>query len=239
MRMFGMSRRSRERETEIAQAQAVAHQLVRAALAQSTKPSHAPPVDLSHMIADRRARAYAYLAEVQKGRGAAVDTPESKIAAAREFVRKSTIGSAALRVWSIAIQYQAWCKCEDGSGWKEIDISKATEQSDLLVCSTGFRCGDHSWVLMLEKRGSSHWGDNDLGRFRVFVDAELVMELAVAKGLKKLDEWVPGDVRALKIGPWAGTLIEVWAALEFAEQRTREEAEAARHGAASSRILLG
>lgn len=237
--MFGMSRRVREREAEIAQAQAVAHQLVRASLEPPTTSSHAPPADLSHIIADRRAQAYAYLAEVQKGRGAGPDTPESKIATAREFVRKSTLGSAALRVWSIAIQYQAWSKCGDGSGWKEVDISKATEQSDLLVCSTGFRCGDHSWVLMLEKRGSSHWGDNDLGRFRVFVDAELVMELAVTKGHKKLDEWFPSDVRALKIGPWTGTLIELWAALEFAEQRTREEAEAVRHGAASSRIMFG
>jgi hypothetical protein len=239
MRMFGMTRRSRERETEIAQAQAVAHQLVRAGLDEPTTSSHAPPADLSHIIADRRAGAYAYLAEVQKRHGMAADTPESKIVAAREFVQKSTIDSAALRVWRIAIRYQAWSKCEDGSGWKEIDISKAPEQSDLSVCSTGFRCGDHSWVFMLEKRGSSHWGDNDLGRFRVFVDAELVMELAVTKGLRKLDEWVPGDVRALKIGPWAGTLIELWAALEFAEQRAREQAEAARHGAVFSRIMLG
>ena len=71
------------------------------------------------------------------------------------------------------------------------------------------------------------------------VDGELVMELAVARGYREFDNWYETDVRALTVGPWAGTLIEMWAELELTRQRRREETETARIEEQASRIKLG
>lgn len=195
--------------------------------------------EISRIIEDRRAKALAYLAEFQIKQRTLPETFTRKIAAAEEFVRNSTVGSAALGIWRSTIHYHAWLKRPDWLKWNKIGVSDVMEQSDPSPCSTAFRWGDHAWVFTLERNGSSYSGDKALGKFQVVVDGELVMELAVANGFNEFEDWEETDVYALKVGPWVNTLVEMWAELELAEQRHHVEEETARLERQASRIKLG
>lgn len=196
-------------------------------------------MSISRIIEEDRAKARAYLAEIQI-RPALAGTPAEKISVAREFVQNSKVGSAALRVWHATLHYHGWSKRDDFQKWNDLGVSEILEQPEFPPRSTGFRWGDRSWIFSLERTGRSFSGDNNLGRFRVTVDGELVMELAVAGFHREWgEEWYQTDVSALTVGPWAGTLVDMWAELELAKLRRRAETETARVEEQASRINLG
>jgi hypothetical protein len=194
--------------------------------------------NISRAIEGEREKSRAYLARLQNA-PTPIGTPAEKISAAREFVRNSKVGMAALRVWHATLHYHAWCKREDWQKWNDIGVTEVVDKCDLSPDSTGFRWGDRTWMFSLEKGGPSYSGDKDLGVFRTFVDGDLVMELAVARGYGEFDEWHETDVNALVVGSWASSLVEMWAELELAQQRRQAETETARREAQASRIKPG
>jgi len=194
--------------------------------------------NISRAIERDREKARAYLANFQNA-SMPIGTPAEKISAATEFMRNSKVGMAALRVWHAALHYHAWCKREDWSKWNDIGVTEVADKCDMPPDSTGFRWGDRKWTFSLEKNGPSYSGDKDLGVFRTFVDGDLVMELAVARGYGEFDEWHETDVNALVVGSWASSLVEMWAELELAQQRRQTETETTRREAQASRIKLG
>lgn len=194
--------------------------------------------NISRAVEEDRAKSRTYLAKFQND-PTLIGTPAEKISTAREFVQNSKVGMAALRVWHATLHYHAWCNREDWPKWNDIGVTEVVDKCDLSPDSTGFRWGDRKWMFSLEKGGASYSGDKDLGVFRTLVDGDLVMELAVARGYGEFDEWYENDVNALVVGTWAGSLVEMWAELELAQQRRQAETESARCEAQASRIKLG
>lgn len=199
---------------------------------------------MSGMIEEIRAESRAYLAEVQIGRALA-QAPAEKVSAAREFVRNSKVGMAAIGVWAATIHYSAWCKRE---GWPKLNYIGVSDIADdplgtrgfRLPESTGFRWRERAWMFTLDDRRPSYTGHDTYARFRVWVDVDLVMELTAAKGpLSEYFEWAVSDVNALTVGPWVGALVEMWAELRLGELRREAETETARLEAQAARIKLG
>ncbi|MGH7033942.1 MAG: hypothetical protein ACREFL_09460 [Stellaceae bacterium] len=253
--MFGFKHRAKEREAQAvtddsqfaedeADVSGNAAQPTSAPLEGFSAPSQSMRESISSMIDEIRAESRAYLAEIQNG-SAFAGTPTEKVSAAREFVRNSKVGMAALGVWDATIHYCSWCKREDWPKINDIGVSDIADDPQRgtrafrLPDSTGFRWRERAWMFTLDERRGSYSGDTELGRLRVTVDGELVMELAVATGYSEIAVWHETDVNALTVGPWAGTLVEMWAELKLAAQRRWKEADTVRLEAQASRIKLG
>lgn len=178
------------------------------------------------------------LAEAEIGHRKSLRSAQETIKAARDFVTKSDVGGAALRVYDSTLPYHAWSKRDDWAKWNVIGVTEVRERTGPLPNCTGFRWRDRYWVFALEEHGSSYSDDEALGRFSVEVDGELVMELAVAKSFWEFACWRPIDVYAFTIGPWVGTLVEMDATLELGKQQRSAEMEAERLEHRASRIKL-
>src|SRR5262245_25187293 len=105
--MFGFKNKAKERETRpAAEEQPGAQQAAITVL-----DIDAPVI---RIIEEWLAQSHAYLAEIQTGRPFA-GTPAEKVSAAKEFVHKTRVGMAALRVWDATIYYHAWSKNQAGT----------------------------------------------------------------------------------------------------------------------------